>query len=180
MSNHFGGNVPPVLVHRTNTKDSVQDNGEPKFFLNNHLRFTVLHNYNSETDRSRIVGFEVEEYSVKHKYEGTFPEEGSDAHAPPLTTCDANRIMYVTKNSEPQIVQPGEEIIFTYDVIYQVSTDRFYLCVVHVLRAVRSHTGNSSKRVSSVHATALCSLCTSTVRHHNRHHAVSVMQELSS
>lgn len=57
---------------------------------------------------------------MNHKYEGTFPPDGSDAQAPPLTTCDANRMMFVTKNSEPQIVQPGEEIIFTYDIIFQV------------------------------------------------------------
>lgn len=57
---------------------------------------------------------------MNHKYEGTFPPDGSDAQPPTLSTCDANRHMYVTKNMEPQIVQPGEEIIFTYDITFQV------------------------------------------------------------
>eukprot|EP00892_Ulva_mutabilis_P011238 jgi/Ulvmu1/8487/UM044_0021.1 len=104
---------------------AVEENAEPKVFINNHLRFTVLHNYNPETDLSRIVGFEVEEYSVKHRYEGAFPPEGTDAQAPPLTTCNANRMSYVTKNNEPQMVQEGEEVIFTYDILFQKSPIRW-------------------------------------------------------
>ena len=38
--------------------------------LNNHLRFTILYHKNAETDLSRIVGFEVEPFSVKHTYDG--------------------------------------------------------------------------------------------------------------
>lgn len=110
------------LTDKIDRTGILQDNAEPKVFINNHLRFTVLHNYNAETDRSRIVGFEVEEYSVKHRYEGVFPPEGSDAQSTTLTTCNANRMSYVTKNSEPQTVQEGEEVIFTYDVLYQVCT----------------------------------------------------------
>ena len=33
--------------------------GEVKFFLHNHLRFTILYHKDQQTDLSRIVGFEV-------------------------------------------------------------------------------------------------------------------------
>jgi transmembrane 9 superfamily protein 2/4 len=38
--------------------------------LINHLRFTILYHKNEDTDLSRIVGFEVEPFSVKHTYDG--------------------------------------------------------------------------------------------------------------
>ena len=44
--------------------------------LNNHLRFTILYFRDLETDLARIVGFEVEPFSVKHSYEGTWDSTG--------------------------------------------------------------------------------------------------------
>ena len=44
--------------------------------LNNHLRFTILYHRDVDTDLARIVGFEVEPFSVKHSYEGTWDGTG--------------------------------------------------------------------------------------------------------
>ena len=56
--------------------------------LNNHLRFTILYHRDLETDLARIVGFEVEPFSVKHSYEGTWDTTGLFA-AELRTPCPA-------------------------------------------------------------------------------------------
>ena len=44
------------------------------FFVNNHLRFTVLLHSDAETESSRIVGFEVAPVSVRHDFNGAWNE----------------------------------------------------------------------------------------------------------
>lgn len=86
-----------------------------KFFLHNHLRFSILYHKDIETDLARIVGFEVEPFSVKHTYEGAW-----DKSSPVLDTCNPGRMTYVTHNLPPQPVAEGSEVIFTYDVRFVV------------------------------------------------------------
>ena len=88
-------------------KASVEEGGEEKSFLHNHLRFTILFHKDQETDLSRIVGFEVEPFSVKHEF-----EEPWDDVSPTLTTCNPGRMQYVTHGLAPQIVEEGSEVIF--------------------------------------------------------------------
>ena len=38
-----------------------------RFFLNNHLRFTILYHEDADAALARIVGFEVEPFSVRHR-----------------------------------------------------------------------------------------------------------------
>ena len=102
-----------VTVHGT-----VQEGGEEKFFLHNHLRFTVLFNINPETELSRIVGFEVEPYSVKHVVETPAVAE----RPPALSTCAPASMRHVTAQDEPQMIADGEEVHFTYDVLWHVRT----------------------------------------------------------
>ena len=90
---------------------------EPKAQLHNHLRFNILVNLNKVTQLARIVGFEVEPFSVRHRYEGEWPAAGP---IPPLLTCNPQRMAYVMHDAEPQVVQEGEEIIFTYDTLFSV------------------------------------------------------------
>ena len=40
----------------------VQDAGDEKYFLHNHLRFTVLYHKDPSTNLARVVGFEVEPF----------------------------------------------------------------------------------------------------------------------
>jgi len=102
-------------THKTNTH--TQGQPEVKFFLHNHLRFTILFHKDEVTDLARIVGFEVEPFSVKHTYKSV----GSyDALSPTLDTCNPGRMEYVTHDTAPQAVKEGEEVIFTYDVKFVV------------------------------------------------------------
>ncbi|XP_010670803.3 transmembrane 9 superfamily member 8 isoform X2 [Beta vulgaris subsp. vulgaris] len=86
-----------------------------KYFIYNHLAFTVLyHKDNARTESANIVGFMVNPLSVKHEYEGKWNETTT------LTTCKTH-IEETYFSSGPQIVRDKEEIVFTYDVIFQES-----------------------------------------------------------
>jgi transmembrane 9 superfamily protein 2/4 len=96
-------------------KAAIEEGGEEKYFLHNHLRFTVLYHKDMDTDLSRIVGFEVEPFSVKHEYEQQW-----DPVKPLLDTCNPGRMVWVTHGLAPQLVEENEEVIFSYDVIFKV------------------------------------------------------------
>ena len=85
-------------------------------FLHNHLAFTILYHGDAETGLARIVGFEVEPFSVKHKYDGKW-----DPEKPELKTCNPSNMKYVTEKDLKQEVKDNEEIIFTYDVTFKVN-----------------------------------------------------------
>lgn len=63
----------------------LQDND--RAYLNNHLTFTILYHKDAATDLARIVGFEVEPYSVQHAYEGEGGAPGRTSHAQPALHC---------------------------------------------------------------------------------------------
>lgn len=91
----------------------LQDDG--RISLHNHLRFTILYHRDIETDLSRIVGFEVKPFSVQHKFEGIW-----NLDKPVLSTCNPGSMKYVSDKDEPQEVKEGKDVIFTYDVVYEV------------------------------------------------------------
>lgn len=101
-------------------KAAIEEGGEQKHFLHNHLRFTILYHKDIQTDLARIVGFEVEPFSVKHEYEAPW-----DPVKPSLETCHPGRMQYVTHGLAPQMVQEGEEVIFSYDVVFKMSNIRW-------------------------------------------------------
>ena len=99
------------------------------FFVNNHLRFTVLLHSDAETETSRIVGFEVAPVSVRHDFNGAWNERD-----PKLSSCSKlNHPSVVfeedidrTKPRDPRTVPPqkveeGASIVFTYDVAFRES-----------------------------------------------------------
>lgn len=92
-----------------------QGQKEIKYFLHNHLRFTILYNRDPLTDLSRIVGFEVEPFSVAHEYDKPW-----DAKNPVLTTCNPQRMISVSHSQQPLQVEKGNEVVFTYDVVFSV------------------------------------------------------------
>lgn len=53
--------------------------------------------------------------SVKHEYEAPW-----DLVKPLLDTCSPGRMQFVTHGLAPQMIDEGEEVIFTYDVIFKV------------------------------------------------------------
>ncbi|KAF5742082.1 transmembrane 9 superfamily member 8 [Tripterygium wilfordii] len=88
---------------------------EEKHFIHNHLSFTVKYHKDIQTDTSRIVGFEVKPFSVKHEYEGEWNDNIR------LTTCDPHAKRLVTNSDSPQEVGDKKEVIFTYDIEFEVS-----------------------------------------------------------
>jgi transmembrane 9 superfamily protein 2/4 len=84
---------------------------EGTYFLYNHLRFVIrYHQDPASYDGSRIVGFVVEPYTVKHEYE-VWKEEKTI-----LSTC--NDLKRVTSSNALQPLKAGEEVVFTYDVVW--------------------------------------------------------------
>ncbi|PRW59585.1 transmembrane 9 superfamily member 7 [Chlorella sorokiniana] len=89
-------------------------------YLHNHLSFTILYHKDAETDLARIVGFEVEPYSIAHKYDGQW--KGKDTQ---LSTCDASGKKPLTDKGPHLLVKESAEVIFTYDVVYKPSDIRW-------------------------------------------------------
>ncbi|CAI9285646.1 unnamed protein product [Lactuca saligna] len=109
---------PVIYQHGYFVGRKVQYAGtkEEKYFINNHLTFTVKFHKDVQTDSARIVGFEVNAFSVKHQYDGEF-----NAKTTRLSTCDAHAKRMVTNSDPPQEVEDKKEIIFTYDIDFQES-----------------------------------------------------------
>eukprot|EP00877_Chromochloris_zofingiensis_P001992 jgi/Chrzof1/11794/Cz06g10110.t1 len=101
-------------------KATIEGKKDIQYLLHNHLRFTILYNKDAATDLARIVGFEVEPFSVKHEYETPW-----DKNNPVLNTCNPGRMIAVSHSLPPQPVQEGVEVIFTYDVKYTQSDIRW-------------------------------------------------------
>ena len=87
-------------------KAATEEGGEEKYFLHNHVRFTILYHKDIETDLARIVGFEVEPASVHHTY-ATWDEV-----MPQLDTCTPEKHPLDSSQSTvmPQIVTAGETL----------------------------------------------------------------------
>lgn len=96
-----------------------------KLLINNHLKFKVLYNDPKESGTGfeslpdidagssegyRVVGFEVEPYSIKHTVEDGTPTKDS---------CPVAHTM------PPMEIAEGNEVVFTYDVEYIPSANRW-------------------------------------------------------
>ncbi|GMJ15832.1 endomembrane protein 1 [Hibiscus trionum] len=108
-------NIVYQLGYHVGLKGQYAGTKEEKYFIHNHLAFTVKYHRDMQTDSSRIVGFEVKPYSIKHEYEGPWSEKTR------LTTCDPHTKRMVVNSNTPLEVDANKEIIFTYDVEYQES-----------------------------------------------------------
>ncbi|XP_052208844.1 transmembrane 9 superfamily member 8-like [Diospyros lotus] len=108
---------PPIyqLGYHVGLKGQYTGSKDDKYFIHNHLTFTVKYHRDIQTEAARIVGFEVKPFSVKHEYEGKW--NGNNR----LTSCDATAKRTVANSKAPQEVEDKQEIIFTYDVEYQES-----------------------------------------------------------
>ena len=79
-------------------------------YLNNHLRFIIKYHKDEKFEGSRIVGFEVEAFSVKHSYKGTWGKDHQLTSVP------------LSPDLPPQpVLEEKAEFIFTYDVTWEES-----------------------------------------------------------
>ncbi|XP_050268259.1 transmembrane 9 superfamily member 8 [Quercus robur] len=104
------------LGYHVGLKGQIAGNKGDKYFIHNHLAFTVKYHRDTLTDSARIVGFEVKPFSVKHEFEGKWDEKNTR-----LTTCDPHTKHMVANSNTPQEVEAKQDIIFTYDVEFQES-----------------------------------------------------------
>eukprot|EP00616_Rhizochromulina_sp_CCMP1243_P016029 CAMPEP_0118963066 /NCGR_PEP_ID=MMETSP1173-20130426/1142_1 /TAXON_ID=1034831 /ORGANISM="Rhizochromulina marina cf, Strain CCMP1243" /LENGTH=637 /DNA_ID=CAMNT_0006911381 /DNA_START=18 /DNA_END=1931 /DNA_ORIENTATION=+ len=90
-----------------------------KTYLFNHVNIIV--EYHPLDDGSRVVGFYVEPFTVKHRFVNFQTWDGDDIRtAPPLASCDKNGPMIFESIKEKQEVKPGN-VLFTYDVMWRAS-----------------------------------------------------------
>ncbi|KAH6779379.1 Endomembrane protein 70 protein family [Perilla frutescens var. hirtella] len=122
-------NLPLVVPYKRSDTDSLiyqhgfdvgfkaqyAGSSEERYFIHNHLSFTVKYHKDEEMDAARIVGFEVRPFSVKHDHDGKWNDNTR------LTTCDPHAKRTVTSSESPQEVKDKAEIIFTCDVDFQES-----------------------------------------------------------
>ncbi len=100
------------------------EDGNARFYVNNHLRFTILYHEDLDASLARIVGFEVEPFSVRHRRSSNRGEW--DPSDPALRTCEPERGMDALGRDEPpQEVAPGETVYFTHDFVYRASDIRW-------------------------------------------------------
>ena len=123
----------PVVTMR------VGDAPPPSTFLFNHLRFTVLFNEDPTRAGMRVVGFEVEPFSVKHTHVNEIDWDDCTGKAAgagnkcALQTCSAQ--VPVSLSSPPLLVEgegspsragaKKQEVIWTYDVVFKPSPNRW-------------------------------------------------------
>ncbi|KAH0888032.1 hypothetical protein HID58_050461 [Brassica napus] len=84
------------IGYHVGLKGQYAGSKEQKFFMHNHLAFTVRYHRDVQTDSARIVGFEVKPYSIKHEYDGKWSEKTR------LTTCDPHTKRLVVSSLTPQ------------------------------------------------------------------------------
>ena len=100
------------------------NSAEGSRYLNNHLRLILLyHEDQSAFTGNRIVGFEVEPFSVRHEVEGEWRD--ADPRINKLTTCSS--ASGLSQNARPQSVEPVDKdsIVFTYDVMWEESPTKW-------------------------------------------------------
>jgi len=81
-------------------------------YLYNHHRLVFKYHMEPSFEGSRIVGFEVEPFSVRHQMSG-------DGAASRLSTCTPSKP--VTHQLPPQQISKRDSVIFTYDVKWEYS-----------------------------------------------------------
>jgi len=87
------------------------------YYLYNHIRFNIkIHTDPASFEGHRVVGFEVEPFSIKHKYE-SWPSD--PAETPYLETCNDGKRVDHTMN--PQDINSPTDVVWTYDVMWESS-----------------------------------------------------------
>jgi transmembrane 9 superfamily member 2/4 len=90
-------------------------------YVYNHVNIHIQ--YHNVSDGNRVVGFAVEPLSVKHQFQGNYVWDGNslEGFSHPLETCPNAKQLTRDDISSPQIVKQGEVIIYTYDVMWELS-----------------------------------------------------------
>lgn len=79
-----------------------------------HSLISLFYFFSAMQVHTCVMIVNIDECSVKHEYEGEWSKKTR------LTTCDPHAKRTVTSSESPQEVEDKKEIIFTYDVEFQV------------------------------------------------------------
>jgi len=116
---HYAGGFPIGFIDRE-TKDA---------YVYNHVNINIeYHQVDSDREGYRVVGFAVEPISIKHKYANNYFWNGQDneGFSKPLDTCPGPGIHLGRGDVQvAQVVNEGERILYTYDVLWQRSETRW-------------------------------------------------------
>lgn len=90
-------------------------------YIYNHAN--IFLQYHPTEEGYRVVGFAVEPLSIEHKFKGGYSWNGKDDKyfEKELDTCTPNQHMTRANIPKAQIVRPGTDILFTYDVHWEES-----------------------------------------------------------
>lgn len=70
-----------------------------KYYVYNHIAFTVEFHHEAETDYQKLVGLFAEPVSVVHTYKGKW----NNHDPPPLHTCSQDFSKYPSATNDPQV-----------------------------------------------------------------------------
>lgn len=93
-------------------------------YIFNHMNIILeYHEPEGMPNQFRIVGFAVEPFSVNHKFMGGYKWDGDSKEGlkKSLDTCTNGRPMTRKAVKQNQVVKEGEDIVFTYDVLWKQS-----------------------------------------------------------
>jgi len=83
-------------------------------YINNHLRLVILYHEEQTYKGARVVGFEVEAYSIKHEW-------NPDKSVPPDTCMKSDSAQEIKPQRVSDIEESDHNIVFTYDVVWKRS-----------------------------------------------------------
>jgi len=93
---------------------------KPQHYLFNHVRIIVRYNENeAEFAGTRVVGFEVIPFSIKHEYEDSQDKFNKDATV--LNTCNQFTPAQFNPDKFQSVEMSDEEVVYTYDVKWERS-----------------------------------------------------------
>eukprot|EP00568_Trieres_chinensis_P000935 CAMPEP_0183306248 /NCGR_PEP_ID=MMETSP0160_2-20130417/10731_1 /TAXON_ID=2839 ORGANISM="Odontella Sinensis, Strain Grunow 1884" /NCGR_SAMPLE_ID=MMETSP0160_2 /ASSEMBLY_ACC=CAM_ASM_000250 /LENGTH=655 /DNA_ID=CAMNT_0025469589 /DNA_START=77 /DNA_END=2044 /DNA_ORIENTATION=+ len=114
---HYAGGFPIGFV-------DAASGDKRDAYVYNHVNINVeYHRPATGEDGYRVVGFAVEPMSVSHEFLGGYEWDGtsSEGFTKGLGTCRSGAHMDRSQITTNQIVEEGEKIVYTYDVIWKES-----------------------------------------------------------
>jgi len=90
------------------------------YYLNNHVRMIIFyHQPSADSENARVVGFEVEPFSINHM--ASLKGKWDDANPPAL--CEGKTLLHKFDDNYPQKIglDKVSTVIWTYDVVWKSS-----------------------------------------------------------
>lgn len=129
---HYAGGFPigfldvnsgDVTEEKTSKKEKRKAMATKDVYIFNHVNIILDYHQPDGEEGYRVVGFSVEPMSIAHKFLGGYEWDGEakEGFQKVLSTCTNLQHMARKSIQSNQKVNPGEKIIFTYDVIWKES-----------------------------------------------------------